>query len=150
MLFELLHLDIKSFDIDSYQKFKYVITFLNDFTSYVWTVRLCTKAAALTTTQDFLQLVKVQHNAAVKGWMSDAGGEYKSDAFDKMLCECSIRIFQSTPHTPMQNGHAEQLMCTLMDKVETMRLDSCLSDSLWDFVFTHVTHLYNWAPMQCL
>ena len=32
--------------------------------------------------KDFLELVCVQYNAQVKGWMSDTSGEYKSDAFD--------------------------------------------------------------------
>ena len=32
--------------------------------------------------------------------MSDAGGEYKSEAFDKMLLDKGIKILQSATHTP--------------------------------------------------
>lgn len=79
--------------------------------------------------------------------MSDAGGEYKFEAYVRMLWEKGIRIFQSTPHTPMQDDQAEWLMCTLTDKADTMRLDCYAPNSWWDFVFTYATHLYNYTPM---
>ena len=63
--------------------------------------------------------------------MNDAGGEYKSDAFDLMLKNKGIKILQSAPHTPQQNGHAERLIWTIMEKSETMRLDSSLPNSWW-------------------
>ena len=107
----------------SYQKFKYTITFYVNFTSHAGTMALHSKAAAITATKDFLEMVHVQHNVHVIGWMSDAGGEYKSDLFDRALLEKEIKMYQSAPWTPMQNGHAERLGCTLMDKVESMLLE---------------------------
>ena len=65
-------------------------------------------------------MVKTQHSTDIKEWMSDAGGEYKSDAFLKTLKDAGIKILQSAPHTPQQNGHAERFMCTIMDKAESM------------------------------
>jgi len=80
--FELVHSDLKSFLVTLYQKFKYVITFYNDFTSHTWTMPLHSKAAAITAAKDFLEMVHIQHNAHVIGWMSDASRGYKSDLFD--------------------------------------------------------------------
>ena len=48
--FQLIHLDLKSFPIESYHRFKYVIVFFDDYTSNAWTVNLRTKDAALTAT----------------------------------------------------------------------------------------------------
>ena len=56
----------------------------------------------------FLKMVSTQFKMQVEQWMSNAGGEYKSKAFDSMLKEQGICILQSAPHTPQQNGHAEQ------------------------------------------
>ena len=67
--FELVHSDLKSFPVMSYRKFKYIITFYNDFTSHAWTMALHSKAAAITAAKDFLEMVRVQHNAHVIGWM---------------------------------------------------------------------------------
>ena len=105
--FELVHSDLKSFPVPSYQKYKYVITFYNDFTSHAWTMLLHSKAAAITTAKDFLEMVRAQHNVQVVGWMSDASGEYKSELFDRALLEKGIKIYQSAPQTPMQNGRAK-------------------------------------------
>jgi len=150
MPFELVHSDMKSFLVMSYRKFIYVITFYDDFTSHTWTMPLCSKAAAITAAKDFLEMERVQHNAHVVGWMSDASGEYKSDLFDRALLEKGIKIYQSAPRTPMQNGHAERLGRTLMDKAESMWHQACIPDSWWEFVFAHATHIYNHTPVACL
>ena len=80
--------------------------------------------------------------------MSDAGGEYKSKVFDKLLLDNEIHVFQSAPHTPQQNGRAKQLMRTLNEKSESMRHDTCLSDSWWEFSFAQATHVYNWMSLH--
>ena len=146
--FELIHSDLKSYSKESYHQYKYVITFLDDYTSHAWTTPLRTKDAALTATKHFIAMVQTQHKSQIKGWMSNAGGEYKSKAFDKLLLDNGIRVFQSAPHTPQQNGRAEQLMGTLNEKSESMRHDACLPDSWWEFSFAHATHIYNWTPLH--
>jgi len=104
---------------------------------------LRSKAAAITAAKDFLEMVCIQHDVHVVGWMSNAGGEYKSDLFDRALLEKGIKIYQSAPRTPMQNGCTERLGRTLMDKAESMRHQACIPDSRWEFVFAHATHIYN-------
>ena len=42
--------------------------------------------------------------------MSDAGGEYRSNAFDEVLKNREIRIFQSVSYIPQQNSWAERLI----------------------------------------
>jgi len=82
---------------------------------------LCSKAAVITAAKDFLEMVPIQHDVHIIGWMSDAGREYKSNLFDQALLEKGIKIYQSAPRTPMQNGHAECSGRTLMDKAESMQ-----------------------------
>jgi hypothetical protein len=81
--FELIHSDLKSYPIDSYHKYKYVIIFFDDYMSFTWTVNLHTKDAALTATFHFIQMVQNKFNTTIIQWISDAGGEYKSKAFEK-------------------------------------------------------------------
>ena len=109
--FELVHSDLKSFLVLLYWKFKYIITFYDDFTSHAWTMALHSKAAAITAAKDFLEMVCIQHNVHIIGWMSNAGREYKSDLFNRALLKKGINIYQSAPWTPMQNGHAKRLGC---------------------------------------
>jgi len=111
---------------------------------------LCSKAAVITAAKDFLEMVHIQHDVHVIGWMSDASREYKSNLFDQALLEKGIEIYQSAPRTPMQNGHAERSGHTLMDKAESMQHQACIPDSWWEFAFAHTTHIYNCTPVAHL
>ena len=42
----------------------------------------------------------MQYNSKVVNWMSNAGGEYKSNTFDVLLKQHGIKILQSTLFTP--------------------------------------------------
>ena len=116
--FQLIHSNLKSFHINSYHKYRYVIVFFDDYTSNAWTVKLHTKDAALTATVQFIALVETQFASKVVQWMSDAGGEYKSAAFNKMLKDKGIEILQSIPYAHQQNGRAERIIQMLMEKAE--------------------------------
>jgi len=145
-----IHSDLKSFPIESYHRWKYFISFIDDNTSFAWVQFLCDKASAVSALQNFLAMVKTQYGKTIKEWMSDAGGEYKSAAFLKALNEQGIKVLQSAPHTPQQNGHAERFNRTIMDKAEAMRHEACLPDSWWEFSVEQAVHLYNCTSMACL
>ena len=49
-----------------------------------------------------------------------------------------------------QNGRAERLIRTLMDKSEAMRHEACIPDSWWEFSFEQAIHVYNRTPMRRL
>ena len=108
--FELIHLDLKSFPMVLYHKYCYIIIFLDDYTSSSWLTCLSAKSAVISATHQFLAAVEIQYTTHVQQWMSDIEGEYKSDAFDLMLKNKGIKILQSTPHTPQQNGCAERFI----------------------------------------
>ena len=148
--FQLIHSDLKSFPIDSYHKYKYSIVFFDDYTSHAWTVNMRTKDAAIAATSRFLAMVETQYNSRVIQWMSDAGGEYKSTAFDNMLKDRGIMILQSVPYAHQQNGRAERIIRTLMEKAESMRQNACLPPSWWEFAIEHATHVYNRTPLRRL
>ena len=127
--FECIHSDLKSFPVELYHKYKYFVSFLDDFSSFAWIVLLQDKVLAILALKQFLAMAQNQYNTTIKEWMSDAGGEYKSEAFLRTLKDVGISIKQSAPHTPQQNGHAECLTHTLMDKAQAMCLEACLSQS---------------------
>jgi len=76
-LFQLIHLDLKSFPVLSYYRQGYLITFYNDFTSYTLVSMLITKDKAIQATKHFLAFIKNQYHTSVQLWMSDSGREYK-------------------------------------------------------------------------
>jgi len=57
-----------------------------------------------------------------------------------------IHVYESVPHTPQQNGHAERFIHTLMDTAQAMHLHACLPDAYWEFAVQHAVHVYNCTP----
>ena len=105
--FELVYLDLKSFPVELYHKFKYAIILYDDYTSMGWVLGMHSKDQALLAVKAFLKYVQVQYQLEVKGWMSDQGGTYKSKAFEQLMHDNGIHVYDSAPHTPQQNGCAE-------------------------------------------
>ena len=95
-------------------------------------------------------MVETKHKKQVRKWMSDGGGEFTSKAFVTMLKDKGIEILQSIPYAHQQNGRAERIIRTLMEKAESMRLQACLPQSYWEFALDHATHIYNRTPMKRL
>ena len=93
--FEKVHSDIKEFPVISYHRYRYIITFLDDFTSHLWVFFLKQKSEALDRLQDFIVFVQTQYNTTVKTVMSDYGGEYKSLELGKYLWENGIQTMSS-------------------------------------------------------
>ena len=108
------------------------------------------KSDVIKALQDFLAMVKTQYNTTVKEWMLDGGGEFKSDEFNDVLRQNGIKILQSIPYTPQQNGCAERFNQTIIEKAQALRFEACLPQSWWEFCVLHAVHLYNRTPIQCL
>ena len=102
-----IHSDLKSFPVESYHHYRYLISFFNDHSSHVWITLLCHKDDALDAIKNFVATVKTQFGAQIQEWMSDAGGEYKSNKFIVFLKSQGIKSLQSVPHQPQQNDCAE-------------------------------------------
>ena len=148
--FKLIHFDLKSFPIESYRKHKYAMVLLNDFTSKAWSINLHTKDAALSSMKQFIAMAEMQYQVRIAGAMSDAGGEFKSNAFIEMLKDRGIKILQSIPHTHQQNTCAERLIHTLMEKAESIRVQACLPQPWWEFALDHTAHVCNQTPIRRL
>jgi transposase InsO family protein len=95
-------------------------------------------------------MVQTQYGRTIKEWMSDAGGEYKSDTFLGILKAKGIKILQSVPFVPQQNGHAERFNHTIMDKEGALHMESCIPQSWWEFSVEHAVNCYNKTLVSCL
>ena len=93
--------------------------------------------------RQFIAYAKNQHNALIGTWGFDGGTEFLNDTFKNMLRYNGILSETSVPDMHQQNGRAEHLNCTIMDKVQSMHFHACLTDTIWEFSWDHVIHVYN-------
>lgn len=61
------------------------------------------------TTPETLKIANCRPNPKLKILPNDNGTEIRNDDFDEYLCRRGIMIQKKNPHTPKQNGLAEQL-----------------------------------------
>ena len=150
--FQIIHSDLKEFPMLSYHKFKYYMSFVDDYSSHTWVTKLKKKSDAFDSFQKWIKLVKNQYgdDCHIKIWHADGGGEYITKKFTEVFEDLGIIVFRSAPHTPQQNGRAERFNRTIMDKAESMRHLAGFPGSWWEFAVDQAVHIYNRTPMQRL
>jgi len=148
--FQWIHSDLKEFAVQSYHKYKYYISFLDNNSSHSWISLLKKKSDSKGASKQFITMVKTQYNMTIGEWMTDNGGEYINKDYVKLLKDEGIKIQWSIPAQLQMNGRAEHFNHTIDEKVESMCHQACLPDSWWEFSILHVNYLYNHTPVWCL
>jgi transposase InsO family protein len=98
--------------IESYDNFKYFVTFIDDFFRATWLYLLNSKTEVFPIFKHFAKLVSTQYNTQIRILRTDNGTEYVNNKFHDFLNEMGI-IHQTTfVGTLEQNGIAEQKKST--------------------------------------
>ena len=135
-LLEIIHTDICGpFDVNSLNKEKYFITFIDDFSRYGFVYLLHEKSKAVDALEIFINEVERQLDRKVTIVRSDRGGEYYGrysesgqhpGPFAKFLERRGICAQYTMLGTSQQNGVSERRNRTLMDMVRSMLSNSSL------------------------
>jgi hypothetical protein len=65
-LFSIVHSDLKEFPVESYSRYKYLVSFIDDFSSHAWVILLCKKSDTFTAFKHFVAMVRTQHKAVIQ------------------------------------------------------------------------------------
>ena len=84
-----------------------------------------------------------QWDVCIETLFSDQGGEYTSKEFEDYLARKGTKHRLTVHNTPEQNGVAEQLNHTLVEKTRAMLLESNLPKSLWGYAILHANYIKN-------
>jgi len=145
---ELLHADLMGpMPVCSVGGSKYLACFLDDYTKYSIVVPVAHKSDLATIVPDTIELLETQSGKRVKVLRTDNGGEYTSNILEKYLKSKGILHQTSVRYSPQQNGAAERLNRTIMDKVRAMLYDSNFSDELWAEAAVTANDVRNVSPV---
>jgi len=97
-----------------------VITFLDDYSSHYRVAFLCKKSDAAEAIKAVFWLWLNTTFHSVKHLHTDNRGEYMTLELQSFLHEQGIVHKTSTPHVHQQNGRAEWLNRTLLEKAQSM------------------------------
>lgn len=86
----------------------------------------------------------------IKILRTDNGGEYVNKDLQNYLKRCGIRFQTTCPHTPQQNGMAERMNRTIVEKSRCMLFGSNLDKSFWAEAVATAVYVTNRSPSRGL
>ena len=87
---------------------RYMVTFIDDFSRYVWVFFMKEKSDTFSKFKEFKESAEGEVGKKIGCLRTDNGGEYSSSEFSQYLRECQIRHQYTCANTPQQNGVAER------------------------------------------
>ena len=130
--------------------FQYFITFTDDASRYSLIRFLKLKSDALTNFKEMVAEAETQTGKNIKILRSDGGGEYVSGDFKAYLKSKGIIHEMTNAYTPPENGVAERLNRTLVERARKMMADANLGKSTWMYAIRHAAYLRNLSPTRSL
>jgi hypothetical protein len=139
----LLHSDvIGPYQIPSLGGARYVVTVLDDYSGFAAVHCIARKSAVGQVVKDTLVQWERQTGHTVKVLRTDNGTEYK-DSLQKWMAGQGIVHQVSADYTPQQNGRAERLNRTLMEKARALLLQHNMPHEFWACAVDTACHLKN-------
>ena len=134
--------------IISVDGFRYYVSFVDDYSHYIWFFRMKSKNEVQSIFLSFRTLVENLFNSKICYFQSDWGGEFRS--FHKLFPSLGIHHRISCPHTHTQNGTVERRHRTIVETGLSLLSHSHAPQSYWTYAFSTATYLINRLPSPTL
>ena len=145
---ELIHMDLCGpMPVSTFGGSKYVATFLDDYSGYSWTKLIKLKSDVTELVKSLFTNLETQSGLKIITVRTDNGGEYINNELESYFDSKGIVHQTTVPYTPEQNGKAERLNRTLMEKVRSMMADCDLPAEAWGEAMYTATYLRNRSPV---
>lgn len=143
-ILEIIHSDLMGpMETRSISHARYILTFVDDFSKKVFCFFLKAKSDVLETFIEFKAFVETQTEGKIKKFRTDNGGEYLSNDFDRFCKKHGIHHELSNPHTPEQNGVAERMNRTLVERAKCLLFDADLPKIFWAEATNMASYIIN-------
>lgn len=145
---ELVHMDVVGpMEEMSLGGARYLATFLDDYSSLSVVVPIPFKSDIPDVVERVLTKLETQAGARVRMIRTDNGGEYVNKQLGTWLEKKGIVHQKTAPYTPEQNGSAERLNRTLLERVRAMLQDARLGKELWAEAAATACFIRNRSPV---
>lgn len=148
-LLELVHSDVCGpFSVNSFSGKRYFVTFVDDFSRKLFVYAMKQKSEVFEHFLRFKNMVEKQTGQKLKFFRSDNGTEFCNHNFKSFFEKHGIVHQRSTINTPQQNGVAERINRTIIEKVRCMLLDAGLEKNFWAEAVMTAAYLINRIPCK--
>ncbi|GKB77441.1 retrovirus-related pol polyprotein from transposon TNT 1-94 [Tanacetum coccineum] len=129
---------------------RYFLSIVDDYSKRVWVYILGFKHEAFEKFKEWKQLVENQTMRTVKKLRTDNGLEFCNREFEQLCIESGIARHLTVARTPQQNGVAERMNRTLMDKVRCLLIQCGLPKTFWAEATCTIAYLLNRSPSTAI
>ena len=131
---------------------RYMMTIIDDFSRKVWVYFLKHKNDTFTTFKKWKTLVETQTGKKVKKLRTDNGLEFCNGDFNEFCSNHGIARHKTIPGTPQQNGVAERINRTLLERARCMLSNAGLwhRHDFWAEAASTACYLVNRSPHSAL
>jgi transposase InsO family protein len=129
---------------------RYMVTFIDDFSRYVWVYFIKEKSETFLKFKEFKEKVEGELDMKIKCLGTDNGKEYLSNEFSNYLKENKIRRQLTCPHTPQQNGVAERKNRHLTEICRSILYAKIVPGRFWAECMRTAAYVINRLPQSKL
>jgi hypothetical protein len=126
---ELVFSDVCGLASESIGRKKNYVSFIDDFSKFVWIYTLKHKSEVFERFQDFQNLVERSFNQKILAIQTDWGGEYQK--LNNFFQHIGISHHVSCPHAHQQNGTAETKHHHIVEEGLTLLTQASMSLKFW-------------------
>ncbi|CAI7842905.1 unnamed protein product [Closterium sp. NIES-54] len=134
---------------DAHPSLRYVLTLKDDHTNHLCVMPLARRSnmVAVFSTWHREMKTKLPTKPLPTLHTDNGGGGYTINAFTEYLNSYGINYQMPLPHKPHQNGVAERVNRTLMDRVRAITTGASMSSRFWPYALEYAAWLHN--RMSC-
>lgn len=129
---------------------KYFVTFTDEYSRATSVYFMTRKSETLDKFREFEATVVGETGQRIGTLRSDNGTEYVNKEFTRHLESRQINHETSSPYTPQQNGLAERVNRTLVEKARALMSHAGLAKSYWAEAVSTAAYLKNRTPTRSL
>ncbi|KAL2493081.1 Integrase catalytic domain-containing protein [Abeliophyllum distichum] len=130
--------------------FRYYLLIIDDFSRKSWVFLLKTKDETFSAFKNWKTQIENQVDLKIKTLRTDNGLELCNYEFNEFCNIHGIIRHRTVTYTPQQNGVAERMNRTLLNKVRCMLLSSGLPKLFWGETVVTAVYLCNRSPSSAL
>ena len=143
---ELVHTDMGGPLTESLGGSIYFTTALEDSTGFITATPVSTKGMASEVLKTRIKQLETMTGVKVKRFRHDGAKEYLTYDLKVWYEDKGITLEMTAPYKAQQNGKAERVNCTLMERVHAALLDSGAEEELLAEARASVVHVLNLSP----
>jgi histone deacetylase 1/2 len=133
---------------ESVGRFKYYVSFIDDYSKFTWVYLLKQKSEVFEKFKDFQSLVERSFNRKIISVQTDWGGEYEK--LNPFFTRIGISHLVSCPHAHQQNGSAERKHRHIVEVGLSLLAHAHMPLKFWDEAFLAATYLINRVPSKVI